>query len=166
MTALRPAILLALAAAACGHQASAPVERVALPAGSSFGAMTDTLVAHGVVRHRLWFRLLARLGRYDRTARAGLYELRPGERALDVLRALRAGGITMRLTVPEGYTLVDVAGLAQRELGLAPDSVLAAAREPPMLAEFGVSGASLEAPECSASRRRPSRAASAPSSPG
>src|SRR5687768_1543654 len=49
-------------------------ERVTVPAGTSFAAVTDSLAAHGVVSNRVWFKLLARVRRADRSVRAGVYE--------------------------------------------------------------------------------------------
>ena len=59
---LLPGVLLALLLA-CGTNTSA--ERVNVPAGASFGAVTDSLAAHGVVGNRFWFELLARLAKSD-----------------------------------------------------------------------------------------------------
>ena len=50
------------------------IERVVIPAGASFAAITDTLVAHGVVTHPTWFKLLGRMRGLDRSVQAGVYE--------------------------------------------------------------------------------------------
>ncbi|MGH7561585.1 MAG: endolytic transglycosylase MltG [Gemmatimonadales bacterium] len=140
-----PALLLPLLAAACGPGPDAPRERVFLPEGISFGAVTDSLDAHGIIGNRAWFRLVARLGGFDRRVRSGLYEFRRGERARSVLQALAAGrALAVRFTVPEGYTLLDIAALAERDLRVPADSLLAATRDRTLLDELGVPGQSLE----------------------
>jgi UPF0755 protein len=141
----RTLLLLVLATGACGPAPDAPREQVYLGEGISFRAVTDSLVAHGIVGNRAWFRLVARLGKYDRRVRSGLYEFRRGERALTVLRTLAEGrAVTVRLTIPEGYTLIDIAEVAERQLRIPRDSLLAAARDPALLRELGIDAPSLE----------------------
>jgi UPF0755 protein len=112
----------------CGRNA-AP-ERVSVPPGSSFAAVTDSLEAHGVVGNRFWFTLLARVRGADRSVRAGAYEFAPRMnpwRVLDILAEGREAA--RRFTVPEGLTILDLAALAWERLGIPGDSVLAAARD-------------------------------------
>ena len=129
---------------ACGASESA--ERVTLPPGASFSAVTDTLVAHGVVGNRMWFKLLARVRGADRTARAGIYEFTPGLSAWKVLDILEKGDeVAVRFTVPEGLTIPEVAALAQEKLGIPADSVLAAAEDSAAASEqLGVTARSFE----------------------
>jgi UPF0755 protein len=112
----------------CGTNASD--ERVTVPPGASFAAVTDSLVAHGVVGNRLWFKTLARVRRADRSVRAGVYEFEPGVSAWKVLNILASGSeVSTRFTVPEGLTISEVASLAQEKLGLSTDSMMAAAQD-------------------------------------
>jgi UPF0755 protein len=118
-------VLLALTLAACGGNSSA--ERVTLPPGATFSAVTDTLAAHGVVGNRFWFKLLARVRGADRSVRAGVYQFDPGLSAWKVLDILEAGDeVATRFTVPEGLTIPEVAALAEQKLGIPADSVRAA----------------------------------------
>ena len=119
-------VLLTAALAACGTNSSA--ERVTLPPGATFSAVTDTLAAHGVVGTRVWFKLLARVRGADRSVRAGVYQFDPGLSAWKVLDILEAGDeVATRFTVPEGLTIPEVAALAEQKLGIPADSVRAAA---------------------------------------
>lgn len=125
-------IVVALAAAAllsgCGGNAGA--ERVILPPGATFAAVTDSLVAHKVVTSRGVFKLLARLRRVERSVQAGIYEFQPRVSLWRVLDILAAGrGVAVRFTVPEGLTLQDLAALAADRLEMTEDSVLAAGRD-------------------------------------
>ena len=107
--------------------------------------MRDSLVAHGVVTHPRWFSVLARVGRYDRKLKAGYYALPRGASALAVLRTVAAGSeATARFTMPEGSTLFDLAALASRELGIPPDSIVAATHDEALRREFDVPAPSLE----------------------
>ena len=117
-------MLAALLGACEGAPAIAPTEEVFLPPGAGFNEMTDSLVAHHVVVNRRWFGVLARIGRYDRRLKAGFYELKQGEAPLTVLKTLVAGTEkTTRFTVPEGFTLLDIAQAAESTLGLPVDSI-------------------------------------------
>ncbi|CAN5756339.1 endolytic transglycosylase MltG [soil metagenome] len=121
-------LALALTLTACGTNASP--ERVTLPPGASFAAVTDTLAAHGIIGSRFWFTLLARARGADRSVRAGIYEFAPGLSPWKVLDILEAGDeVATRFTVPEGLTIPEVAALAEQKLGMPADSVEAAARD-------------------------------------
>jgi UPF0755 protein len=114
--------------AGCAGGNGAP-ERVTLPPGASFGAVAETLSAHGVIGSRRVFKLLARVRGVDRSVQAGVYEFPPGTsswRVLDVLR--RGAAATHKLTVPEGLTIPEVAALAAERLDVPEDTVVAAAR--------------------------------------
>src|SRR5262249_30381255 len=114
--------------AGCGGNTG--VERVILPPGTPFKAVTDSLIAHRVVTSRRIFKWLARVRGVSRSVQAGIYEFQPGVSVWSVLDVLAAGkGVAVRLTVPEGLTLQDVAALAAQHLDLPEDSVLAAARD-------------------------------------
>jgi UPF0755 protein len=105
-------------------------ERVRLPPGASFAAVTDSLTAHGVVANRLAFKLLARVRGVDRTVQAGIYEFAPGLSPWAVLGILADGrAAAQRLTVPEGLTVRDIAALASERLKIPEDSLLAAAQD-------------------------------------
>ncbi len=114
--------------AACGTNASP--QRVTLPPGATFAAVTDSLAAHGVVSNRTWFTLLARVRGVDRSVHAGVYEFAPRLPAWSVLGILARGkAVALRFTVPEGLTMLDLAALASDRLGLPEDSLLAAGRD-------------------------------------
>ncbi len=136
----------ALALAACGGPApDAPLEQVTIPPGATLRAISDSLAAHQILEHPTWFRTLARLKKVDRSAQAGIYELRHGERVSTLLRILTEGrGKLVRFTVPEGETLRAVAGLAEEQLGISADSFLAATQDTARLRAAGAEGPSYE----------------------
>jgi UPF0755 protein len=114
--------------ASCGS--SAKPARVILPTGASFGAVTDSLTAHGVISNPRWFKLLARIRGIDRSVHAGVYEFPSGISEWKVLGMLAKGKkAALRFTVPEGRTIQDVAALAAGRLGIPEKSFLAAATD-------------------------------------
>jgi UPF0755 protein len=105
-------------------------ERVTLPPGATFSAVTDTLASHGVIASRRLFRLIARVRRVDRSVQAGVYEFPPGTspwRVLDVLA--KGAAVSQKFTVPEGLTIPEVAALAAERLGIPQDSIIRAASD-------------------------------------
>lgn len=125
----RSAVAFLLLVTACTGTNPA-AERVTLPPGTSFAALTDSLTAHGIIGSRRWFTLLARIRGVDRSVQAGTYEFAPGLSAGEVLDILSEGrAAAQRFTVPEGLTLHEVAALAGERLGIPADSVVAAARD-------------------------------------
>ncbi len=128
----------------CAGSSRTP-ERVTVPPKASFGSVADSLSAHGVIRSRLWFKLLARIRGVDRSVKAGVYEFPPGASAGAVLSALAEGRTaTARLTIPEGLTFADIAALAQDRLHIPADSVIAAARDTAELRALHLPGPSFE----------------------
>jgi UPF0755 protein len=121
-------VLSALSLFSCSG--SAQSARVILPPGTSFGAVTDSLVAHRVITNPRWFKLLARIRGVDRTVHAGVYEFPAGASEWTVLGMLAKGKkAALRFTVPEGLTIHDVAALAAQRLGISRDSFVAAASD-------------------------------------
>lgn len=138
-----------LALAACGPVEppgpGEPAVEIVVPSGSTFSAVTDSLAAHDLIGNRTLFRALARIRRIDRSVKAGLYRFPPDAgtwTALDLLA--RGKTATVRFTVPEGLTLLDVADLAREQLGLAREDVLAAARDRALVDSIAPGAPSLE----------------------
>jgi UPF0755 protein len=119
--------------------------RVTVPPGATFRAVTDTVAAHGLIASKLWFRALARVTGADRTVKAGIYDLPPAAGAWRTLQILKEGRVaTIRLTVPEGLTLLELAGLVESRLGIPSDSLLALAADSTIRKVFGSTEPSLE----------------------
>jgi len=131
----------------CGGRPDAPpaVERVIIPTGVTFAAITDTLVAHGIVKHPTWFKFMARLRGMDRTIQAGVYEFPHASSSSQVLETLSEGRVVLvRFTVPEGLTIPDVAALAAAALEFPADSFMAAAHDTVLLRALALEGDSFE----------------------
>jgi UPF0755 protein len=141
----RPLAPLLLLAAACTPPAEAPLERVTIPPRATVRVVAESLSAHGIISSPGWFRVLAKLGGYERRLRIGTYELPRGSGARSALRAIASGkAVLLRITVPEGLTLAEIAEIAERTLDIPPAEFLAAARDPALLREFEVPAPSFE----------------------
>ncbi|HEU5171386.1 MAG TPA: endolytic transglycosylase MltG [Gemmatimonadales bacterium] len=119
--------------------------RVTIPPRATVRVAAESLAAHGIVRSRLWFRVLARIRGVDRSIQAGVYEFPRNAPIGDVMAALASGRTaTARLTLPEGLAIPDIAALVAQRLGVSADSVIAAARDPALADSLQLPGRSLE----------------------
>ncbi|MSR23162.1 MAG: endolytic transglycosylase MltG [Gemmatimonadetes bacterium] len=139
-----PFVLLASVACSPGEAPGEPVE-LTIPAGASFVAVTDTLVARDLVRFPAIFRLFARLRGDDREIRAGGYRVAPGTRWVPLLDQLVAGRVITRpLTIPEGFTLDQIAGRLAEWTGTTPDEVAIRLSDEALAERWNVPGPGLE----------------------
>lgn len=138
------AVALVLVLAGCAGP-TGPVERFTVPAGATLAQVEDSLATHGLLGWRPWFRAVARAGGFERSLKPGVYEFSRGTSALAMLRDIRDGRfLSIKLTIPEGFTILDVAGVVSERLGVARESVLAAARDSVLLREHGIAAPSAE----------------------
>ena len=119
--------------------------RVVVPEGSTFRAAADSLANAGVIGRPRLFRAFARFSGGDRSLKPGTYLFRRGTPWRDVLAALTGGeGLVRSVTIPEGYSLAQIAAALSRALEVPADSVLAAARDTTMLRQLDVPMPTLE----------------------
>jgi UPF0755 protein len=91
---------------------------VRVPPGADAGQVAELLYRHGLIRSRLAFRVRARWRGLAGKLQAGEYRLRPAEGVDRLLDRLASGDVVRyRVTIPEGYTAVQIADLLHR-LGL------------------------------------------------
>jgi UPF0755 protein len=99
----------------------------------------------GYIRSALAFRLFAKAEDSGSSLKAGTYRILPGMSAKRILDEFVSGEQALaRVTVPEGFTLSQVAGLLERQGVTSKPLFLAAARSPELLTELGISAASAE----------------------
>jgi UPF0755 protein len=141
--------LLALAAAAaflsgCGTPHGAPV-RVIVPKGASFATATDSLGKAGLVGSKPFFRLYARFTEKDRNIKPGTYLIRRGTPWSEIVAALHGGhGLVNTITIPEGFTVAQIAPLLAQALTVPADSVAAALGDTTLLLRLAIPIKSLE----------------------
>jgi len=136
---------LLLVGASCSHVPGGPVERFAVPQGAVLSQVEDSLAAHGLLGWRPWFRIVARVGKFERQLKPGIYEIAPGSSALAILREIRDGRfLRIKFTVPEGFTSIDIAELLASRFQTSRDSVLAAIRDSALLREYDITAPSAE----------------------
>ena len=91
-----------------------PVE-ITIPAGASFTEVLDTLETRCIVRKPGLFRIYARLKGADRLLKAGPYAFPRPTPWARLIRDLTEGRVlTQTMTIPEGFTLKQMAPLCWR----------------------------------------------------
>ena len=133
-----------LVALGCSGPPGAPLQ-FTVPSGAPFSAVVDSLEARDVVRHATSFRLYARLRGDDRRIRAGRYEMTPGTGWNEILGALTEGRVvTVPMTVPEGFRLVQMAPRIARASESTEGAVLEALLHADAEKRYDVPGPGLE----------------------
>ena len=136
----RAALLLLVVVLACGRGSGAAA-RVTIPSGVTFRAAADSLRRVGLVSSSRMFRLYARLARKDRALKPGTYVLARNMSWGELIDALTEGrGLVHTFTIPEGYSIADMAATISSATGVPVDSLLAAARDTVLRQSVGAVG--------------------------
>jgi UPF0755 protein len=110
--------------------AAVPAEvLVNIPPGASSGQIADILQDAGLVRSAIVFRYYAKYRAADQQLQAGTYRFARGMTAAQLLRQMQAGETynpTITVTIPEGFTLRQIAALLSQAGVVEYDAFLAA----------------------------------------
>ena len=118
---------------------------VLIRGGQPFTAVAELLVSNGIVQSPLKLRMLARLRGVDRRLKAGEYVLSAAMTPQEILTMLERGVVKLyRLTIPEGWTMQQIAEAVEAAgLGNAAD-IIAVAGDPALARRHGIEADSLE----------------------
>jgi len=120
-------------------------ERVVIPEGAGLGSIGAVLKSHGILDDARWFTLVGRIGGTDRKVRAGVYRIVPGTPGGRILRLLQRGANeAVRVTIPEGLRLPEVARILSSALSIPEEEILRVASEPALAGSLGAPGPTLE----------------------
>ena len=120
--------------------------KVTIPTGATLSEAADSLARAHVVRSAFVFQLSAFVtGGGGGEIRYGRYVIPRGASTAAILAQLHSGnGRFHRLTTPEGWGIQQIARLAHDSLGIAIDSVVAAARDTARRARMRTTAADVE----------------------
>ena len=119
--------------------------RVLVPRGATLRVAAESLAKAGVVQNATAFRLYGMLRGSDRSIRAGTYVFKRGTSWGEVLDDLRGGkGLEHAITIPEGWSLLQIVPQLARVLEVPVDSVRAAVRDTALLHRLDVPTPTLE----------------------
>ncbi len=124
---------------------NADVKSFTVRKGETFKTVAGRLYREAFVRSALKLRLYARLTGDARRIRAGEYALSAAKTPAALLEVLTSGRVIQhRVTIPEGYSLSQIAGLLE-DAGLADrKAFIKAATDPLTTAALGIEAPSLE----------------------
>jgi UPF0755 protein len=138
------AVIAAIVTLACRGSGTGQV-RVIVPRGATLRVAAESLAKAGVVQNATAFRLYGMLRGSDRSIRAGTYLFKRGASWGDVLDDLRGGkGLEHAITIPEGWSLIQIVPQLARVLQVPVDSVQAAVRDTALLHALDVPTPTLE----------------------
>lgn len=81
--------------------------------GQGLGAVSQSLTEVGIIKNSFKFKLIARFKGFDKQIKAGEYLLSSSMPPLEILKIINKGKVLLyRLTIPEGYSMEQIAGLA------------------------------------------------------
>lgn len=118
---------------------------VVIPKGSSLRRIKQILGEQGVIRDDIRFLILARLVKEGKRLKAGEFQVPQGLTPLEVLRFLEsAKPVQYRITVPEGWTMEQVAQIFARDKWVDPEKFLHLCRDKAFILSLGIKADSLE----------------------
>ena len=135
---------VAVALASCRGSGTGEV-RVLIPRGATLRVAAESLEKAGVIGNATTFRLYGMLRGSDRSIRAGTYVFKRPVAWGEVLDDLRGGkGLEHAITIPEGWSLLQIVPQLARVLEVPVDSVQAAVRDTALLHALDVPTPTLE----------------------
>ncbi len=118
---------------------------ITIKSGSSFPAITRTLIRSGILKNDKGFKFAARIKRAHRKIKAGEYELSSSMSPLEVLKAMTTGKVKYySVTFPEGYSIVEMAKTLEDAGIVTSEEFIEKARKEFLVAKLGFTGKSLE----------------------
>ena len=121
------------------------IVRLTVNKGVAFSTITRELHRQGLVRYPRIISLYAKLRRHDRQVHAGTYQFNPGETPRDIIKKLTSGDVLkIAVTIPEGYTLRQIAKTLAESAGIDSMAFYRAASDPIRRTEWAVQTTSLE----------------------
>ncbi len=113
--------------------------------GAPFGAVAARLKDKGLIRSRARFMFAAWLMGAYRKTKAGEYAFSPSMTPITIIRMLKSGTVKKYMvTVPEGYTVREIARVLEKKGLAAGAEFTARALDPALAAELGLPGPTLE----------------------
>jgi UPF0755 protein len=119
--------------------------QVSIPEGADIPHIAEILKKQHLIEHPLLFRYAVRIMGADTRIQAGNMLLASGQSLFELVRNLtRAKALGVPVTLREGITSMEVAGLLQKKLGLDSAAFMDVVDDTQFVRELGLEGPSLE----------------------
>lgn len=103
---------------------------VRIESGMDARSIAEMVARHGIIRSKVKFIALAKINRYEDKFRVGVYDLYSGMSTQEVLDRLTSGEtLTLKFTIPEGFTVKDIAKRLDKMEIAREDEFLKAAKD-------------------------------------
>jgi len=113
--------------------AAGEAKQVLIPAGTGSAGIARILEQEGIIRNHTVFTLYLKAIKEGSRFQAGTYELIPGMLHKDLIQKLNKGETikeeVLRFTIPEGFTVLQIADKLSQEAGLSRETFLKLAKE-------------------------------------
>jgi len=113
-------------------------KKITIPSGQRFEATLQQLFQAGMIKNPFKFKLLARIKGYDKRIQAGEYLLLTSTSPIKILEKLVSGKVRLhRLTIPEGYTLAQIAATIEENGWGSQSEFLSLTKDPEFIVKLG-----------------------------
>lgn len=119
--------------------ADVEAKRIVITSGMGARQIAKQLEEEGIIRSSMAFHLLARSSNISGRMQAGIYDLAPNESPRQLLARLYEGdtvNLAIQVTIPEGYTLKQIAKVLADKMIVTEEEFLAYIKVAPMPYEF------------------------------
>jgi UPF0755 protein len=124
---------------------STPPRLLEIPPGTPFAQVSHVLHQNHLIHSKWFFTVLGRVRGVDRKIIPGEYELHAGMRPTEVLNKLIKGEVYLyALTIPEGYTVVQIADILDQKNLASKQDILRLNRDQEFIQSLNVQAPSLE----------------------
>ncbi len=107
--------------------------------GESLNKVARRLKKQKIIFSTTRFKVLSRLMKKDHKLMVGVYQIQPNSSYRDVINLLSSGKIySVKITIPEGYTLFQIADLLEKKKLVNSQDFIDACRDPERLKENGI----------------------------
>ncbi len=118
---------------------------VDIPPGANTSTAAEILLYEGVLHHPILFKFIARITGLHKKIRAGRFRFYRPLSVWQVLKEITKGGsFDITITVPEGFTIFQIASLVSKKLDIDSVAFIAECRDTSLLAKFGIKSPSAE----------------------
>lgn len=118
---------------------------VIIKEGDSMSKIVQRLKETKLINDGTWLLLLSKLSGKDRHIHAGRYDFKKGLTLYSLFKQLVRGDVTLKdVTIPEGSTLKQIAGILEREIQIDSTEFVRVAENSPFAQSMGISAFSLE----------------------
>jgi len=118
---------------------------VTVPPGQGLKATATDLYDRGIIRSAFKFNLYARINGYDKKIKAGEYQVKPSSSPREILEMFVRGKVRLyKITIPEGYNLVQIADMMPGAGLVSTREFLAVAKNGVLVREQNIPGDSFE----------------------